>query len=545
MSDLSRRHFLELSGATMLSGASKSLRSATTAAYPNGNLEGELHAAIHRRQNIVCFMPDELRADVLPCYGNAIAKMPNFERFASESVLFEDCHVSYPICGASRCSMLTGWPTSIRGHRSQMYFLRRNEPNLLRYLRRANYDVLWAGKNDALAARTFDDSVTKWNLESEFGRQILPKARSAMRHGDVRPPGPLTFIADSAPVDRRETNDYHIIEAAKSVLSRREADKPFFLFLTLISPHPPYNAPEGFAGLHDPADVTGLLPTDLNNRPKHLERMLQAYGLNKVSSDVYRRIRATYLDKTAYVDWLLGELMEAMERTNHTADTSLFVLSDHGDYAGDFGLVEKWPSGMEGCLTHVPLMARVPGGKAGYRVSEPVQLFDFMATALDLAGTQASHTHFARTLVPQILGAPGDRERVVLTEGGFNTYEPQCYEPVPPRSNWYHDRLHLQIAEPETVSRVAAVRTAEYTFVSRPQGISELYLRKDDPIERHNRFGDASVAEVQRRAEQCLMHWYVNTTGIAPMNRDPRNPPEIVPMPDFPKHTAKRILEGS
>lgn len=43
--------------------------------------------------------------------------------------------------------------------------------------------------------------------------------------------------------------------------------------------------------------------------------------------------------------------MEAVERTNHTNDTVLFGLSDHGDYAGNYGLVEKWPSGLEDPLT--------------------------------------------------------------------------------------------------------------------------------------------------------------------------------------------------
>lgn len=543
MSDLSRRRFLGWSSATLLTGATAPLTGAQTAASSTAGKAAQIDSAIRSRQNIVCFMPDELRADVLSCYGNKIGKMPNFDRLAREGVLFEDCHVAYPICGASRCSMLTGWPTSVRGHRSQMYFLRPDEPNLFRDLRKADYDVFWAGKNDALAARTFDDSVTAWGLDKEFQVDSMPHARSAASRQAIKPPGPLTFISDIPPGDRREGGDYHIIEAAKRVLSRREADRPFFLFLALGSPHPPYNAPEGFAGLHDPADVKNLLPTNLPNRPKHLERMLQAYGLDTVSPDVYRRIRATYLDKTAYVDWLLGELLDAMERTNHAADTSLFVVSDHGDYAGDFGLVEKWPSGMERCLTHVPLIARVPGGKAGHRVAEPVELFDFMATTLELAGTQASHTHFARSLMPQILGGPGDHERGAFTEGGFNTYEAQCFEPVPAKNTWYYDRLHLQIAEPETVSRVAAVRTADYTFVSRPQGISELYLRMDDPQERNNRFGEAAHAAVQHNAEQRLMHWYVNTTGIAPMNRDPRGLAEIVPMPDFAEHTASRILD--
>jgi len=545
MNDFSRRSFLGGSGATLLRGVATPLLAGVAVANPASAVEAQVRSAARSGQNIVCFMPDTVRADVLGCYGNAIARTPNLDQLAREGVLFEECHSAYPICGASRCSMLTGWPTSVRGHRSQMYFLRPDEPNLFRYLRQADYDVFWAGKNDALAALSFDGSVTAWDIQNEGAAPEAAAGRGAgAKQAASRPPGPLTFISAGAPGDRRHTDDYRCIEAATRILSRRETPRPYLLFLATGAPHPPYNAPEGFAGLHSPADVTDLLPTNLPNRPAHLKRMLQTYGLDSVSPDVYRKIRATYLDKTAYVDWLLGQLMESIERTNHKADTSLFVLSDHGDYAGDFGLVEKWPSGMERCLTHVPLIARVPGGKAGHRVEEPVELFDFMATSLELAGTQASHTHFARSLMPQILGSEGDRERGAFTEGGFNTYEPQCFEPAPAKNTWYYDRLHLQIAEPETVSRVAAVRTAQYTFVSRPQGVSELYLRKDDPQERHNRFGEASLTAIQHAAEQRLLHWYVNTTGIAPMDRDPRGFPEIVPMPEFPKDTANRILDA-
>jgi arylsulfatase A-like enzyme len=535
MTDLSRRGFLGGSGAALVSSAVAPLFTGAETQTATGE-QAQPSSAVRARHNLVCFMPDSLRADVLGCYGDRIAKTPNYDQLAREGALFEECHVAYPICGASRCSMLTGWPTSVRGHRSQMYFLRPHEPNLFRYLRGAGYDVFWVGKNDALAARSFDDSVTEWNLQSA--------KQDPSRGGGIKPAGPLTFIGDTAPGNRRQTDDYWSIAAGIEILNRRERPRPFFLFLALGAPHPPYNAPEGFAGLHSPADVTGLIPPNLQDRPLHLKAMLQEYGLDSVSPDVYRKIRADYLDKTAYSDWLLGEVMEAIERTNHKSDTSLFVLSDHGDYGGDFGLVEKWPSGMERCLTHVPLMARVPGGKAGHRIPEPVELFDFMATSLELAGTQATHTHFARSLVPQIFGGEGDRSRGAFTEGGFNTYEPQCFEPVPAKNTWYYDRLHLQIAQPETVSRVAAVRTAEYTFVSRPQGASELYLRKNDPEERHNLFGDESLRAVQNQAAARLLHWYVNTTGIAPMNRDPRGFPEIVPMPDFPERTADQIIDA-
>lgn len=44
------------------------------------------------------------------------------------------------------------------------------------------------------------------------------------------------------------------------------------------------------------------------------------------------------------------------------ARTIVFFSSDHGDFGGDYGLVEKWPGSMADVLTRVPLFARIPGG---------------------------------------------------------------------------------------------------------------------------------------------------------------------------------------
>ena len=82
------------------------------------------------RPNIVLFVPDELRADALACYGNPVVRTPHFDRLAKMGTRFESCHVQFPVCGASRCSLATGWSTSVRGHRSLYYFLKPNEPLL-------------------------------------------------------------------------------------------------------------------------------------------------------------------------------------------------------------------------------------------------------------------------------------------------------------------------------------------------------------------------------------------------------------------------------
>lgn len=542
---VSRRGFLGSSGAAVIAGlatplAAQAGANETTATQAAGAPQRP-HA--NRQSNLILFMPDELRADALACYGNPITRTPNFDKLAHEGTQFENCHVQFPVCGASRCSLLTGWPTSVRGHRSLFYFLRQNEPNMFRYLRQAGYDVFWYGKNDALAAESFHDSVTAWNYPPPPAGKSAPKHRAGTSASAMS--APYTFISEASG-DRTETQDYGHIQQAIRILERRETDRPFCIFLPLLSPHPPYGSPEGFHGMYSPADIHGLRPRNLARRPSYVAGIRKAYGLDDVHEDTFRRVRALYYGMVSYSDWLLGELLEAVERTNHTRDTSVFVLSDHGDYAGDYGLVEKWPSGLEDVLTHVPLIARVPGGAEGKKSEGMVELFDVMATCLDLAETEAHHTHFARSLMPQIHGGAGDPNRAAFSEGGYNLYEPQCFEDNQEIGSLYYPKAHLQVTDPQTISRAAMVRTRDHKLISRPQGQSELYVYKDDPQEIHNRFGDADFAGIQSELQQQLLHWYVNTTGIAPFDKDQRDFPPYYPTPAFPdsiESAVRKIVE--
>jgi choline-sulfatase len=50
-------------------------------------------SAKHSRPNLVLFMPDELRANALACYGNPLAKTPNYDKLAAGGTQFSNCHV--------------------------------------------------------------------------------------------------------------------------------------------------------------------------------------------------------------------------------------------------------------------------------------------------------------------------------------------------------------------------------------------------------------------------------------------------------------------
>jgi arylsulfatase A-like enzyme len=512
---MNRRDFLGLSGASALSnlspGAEVLLAQASSPAA---------HSSLIKRPNLIYFMPDEMRADSLACYGNPVTRTPNFDKLANGGARFTNCHVQYPVCGASRCSMLTGWPTSVRGHRSLFYFLRPEEPNMFRYLRRAGYDVFWFGKNDALAAASFHDSVTRWKEPTGAGEgRAQPQSAT---------PGALSMLVAPSG-SRTQTGDYHNLQSAFEILDRKESDRPFCIFLPLSAPHPPYTVPEDFYRMYSPASLPPLAPPNLPRKPDYHAGIRDLYGLSKLDDATFRQIRAVYYGQVSYSDWLLGELMQKLEQTGRDKDTAVFAMSDHGDYAGDYGLVEKWPSGLEDCLTHVPLIVRAPGGKPGVVAEEMVELYDIMQTSLDLAETPSAHTHFSRTLLPQVSGLQGDPHRAAFAEGGYNEYEPQCFEPLEIVRGFYTGKIRLENEQPKSVSRSAMVRTRTHKLIRRPQGQSELYDLRKDPMETRNLYGESSIGSLQQTLQTQLLDHYVNTTGIAPMDKDSRACPPFYP----------------
>jgi choline-sulfatase len=337
-------------------------------------------------------------------------------------------------------------------------------------------------------------------------------------------------------LDRREFNDYKLLQLAIKVLERREKHRPFCIFLPLVEPHPPYFAPDGFDTMYNPADLPPLAPPGLPRKPSYHEAIRKAYHLDHAADADFRQVRATYYGQVSYADWLLGELLGALERTGHAADTVLVAASDHGDYAGDYGLVEKWPSGLETCLTKVPLIARMPGGVKGHVVNEMTELFDIMATFLDLGKVDARHTHFAKSFVPQLQGASGDSKRAAFTESGYDTFEPQAFEPpVTGPPNIYSAKHDIQNEHPQTVTRAASIATPDYKYIARPGGQSELYDRRKDPLETRNLIDARDHAGVKGELQKRLMDRYISTTGVPPIDRDSRETPEFNLMSDFSK----------
>lgn len=481
--------------------------------------------------NFVFFIPDELRAESVGCYGHPLAPTPTMDRFAAEGTRFAQCHVQHTVCSPSRCSFMTGWYPHVRGHRTLWHLLRPDEPNLLKYLKQAGYHVYWGGKNDLLAPESFAESVTDFRLGDRARRAIPHDNHSAMPPYAFDDPRYYSFLYEPVVEQLEALGDFRNVDGAIELL-RSRPEEPFVIYLPLSFPHCPYWVPPPYHTMFDPTDIPALRPSDLPNKPDFHALIRQTRRLDELDESVMRAVNAVYLGMTAVTDTLLGQLLETLDETGLSDTTAVFVFSDHGDWAGDYGLVEKWPSGLDDTLTRVPFLARVPGMATGHVVEEPIELFDFMPTVLELADIPARHTHFARSLVPQLRGEAGDPERAVFAEGGYDTHEPHCFEGRPDTPPFRQGPEHiyfpkglLQQTHPESVCRSTMIRTATHKMIVRTAGANELYDLRADPRELKNIYGQAQVAPVQHELEGRLLRWYLHTSDVVPLDANPRGLP--------------------
>lgn len=465
--------------------------------------------------NIVYFNPDQMRADFLSCYGNRVARTPHLDSLAGAGVRFEQCHVQHTVCTPSRCSFMTGWYPHVRGHRTLWYPLQPDEPNTLKYLKSAGYEVHWIGKNDLLAQRAFEDSVSALHFP-QGGDSI---SLTALDEGS---PGYRSFLYP--PLEGHNGDWYKVDEAIRFLESRKPSDPPFFLYLPIQFPHCPFTCPEPWYSMYDPDSLAPTRPEELPNKPV-FHRLLREYRrLDSLDSQVLRKARAVYMGMISYVDEMVGRLVDAVRRLSLWDETAFFFFSDHGEWGGDYGLIEKWHGGLDDCLTHVPMIVRTPDCTPGHTVAEPIECFDIMPTTLELAGLEARHTHFGRSMVDQLHGADGDLTRAVFAEGGYDPNERHCYEGVEgwDSGNVYYPKGLLQQEHPESSVRATMIRTRDFKLIHRPNEVCELYDLAADPEETANRYDDSTYGSVRAALERRLLDWYVHTSDVVPHERQLR-----------------------
>lgn len=474
-----------------------------------------------------------MRADTLAHLGNPAAVTPNLDQLArNEGVSFSRAYCQNPVCVPSRCSFMTGLYPHVHGHRTMSHLLRPGETTLLQELKNAGYHVWINGRND-LTASQYDGWSAEHASEIYYGGQAKPApgpVNTTKRTGQYDYShfvGQLKTDADG----RNYTGDDEDVDAAcKKILAWKPGDAPLCIFLGLNYPHPPYQIEEPFYS----AIVRSRLPAriraaDCVGKPK-MESLIRQYQQmdDYVESD-WQELRAVYQAMCLKVDSQFGRLCDALRAAGIYEDSAVFFFSDHGDYAGDYDLVEKAQNCFEDALTRVPFLIKPPQGilvDAGISDSL-VELVDFYATALDFAGVTPGHTQFGRSMRAVLADRSAAVRQYACCEGGrlpgeihCDEYHDQNGQPSNPRDPYWPKKM-AQLDD-EAHAKATMIRDVRYKYVSRILGQDELYDLDSDPGETRNRIDDPALAGEVTRLQTAMLKWLQATTDIVPTDHDRR-----------------------
>ncbi|MFR5876585.1 MAG: sulfatase-like hydrolase/transferase [Eubacterium sp.] len=483
------------------------------------------------RPNILVINPDQMLADVLHHLGCEVAYTPNIDALAADGVSFSNAFCQNPVCAPSRCSFMTGLYPHTNGHRTMDYMLRKGEKNLFQLLKNNDYYVWSSGRGDCLAGQD-----TKWLKECTdkiYNKCGADKITDDGR-GDRNSKRYNSFYRGTVHTDNADgichDNDYQWTVGCEKLIRNVRKGKPFFAFLGLMNPHPPYRAEQKYLDLIDESKIKPRIQSssDSAQKPSMEYAIRKNLGIDGWDEDNFIMLRKTYLAMCARVDDMIGRLVQALKESGQYDNTAIFFFSDHGDFTGDYSLVEKAQNLFPDCLTNVPFIIKPP---KGYEIENGandnlVELIDFYATALDMVQAQTDHSHFGKSLVATMKNKGVPVREFVCCEGGRLMNETHCTEEVETyfgiKADDYEPRISVQQRNTGEHTKAVMIRTKAYKYVMRLYEQDEFYFLKNG--ESINEINNPDYTDIIQKMRMELLKWYMETCDEVPFEQDARFP---------------------
>jgi arylsulfatase A-like enzyme len=265
------------------------------------------------------------------------------------------------------------------------------------------------------------------------------------------------------PLTSPNTQDGFIGLSACSFIEDYNKKEPFYLNVSFVGPHPPYEVPAAFSNT-DPGDTDDPI------------------GEGAQPGNATKRKRAVYDDMITQIDMYVGKMVEALKRIHQLDNTVIIFTADHGDNLGDFGIWDKryfYEQSVE-----VPFFITgkgIPGRdhRVGAVASKAlISSLDIYPTIMDLA-------HI--TQVPPNLG-------------GIN-----LMDIINGKESAFRDAVYSQLGT------LMMIRTAGWKMVFDPEEGGAYYLFNliSDPKELNNLAGVAGYESVTADLTKKLLSFYI------------------------------------
>ena len=408
------------------------------------------------RPNIIFLLADDLRADVLGCYGDRLAKTPHLDALAKRGVRFRHQFVTTSICAVSRASIFLG--QYARRHKINDFATNltaeqfaRSYPGLLKA---AGYRIGFIGKYGV-------------------GNKMPEQAQFDFWKGFG---GQGNYFDKGNPLHMNRRMGDQAIEFLKAC----DKAKPFCLSVSFKCPHAQDRAPREFPP--DPQDEPEFkdtlfpIPKTANDKFFQLlpEPVRKSEGRVRwerrfTTPEKFQEIVRDYYRLVTGMDREIGRIVEELEKLGLAKNTIIVFSADNGFFFGERGLADKWFMYEESirvpCIIVDPRSERQPRGKA---LEQMALNIDFAPTILDYAGVPIPKAMQGKSLRPLVRG-----------------------DEVAWRHDWFYEHHTL----PKIIPPSEGVRTTRWSYLrwmSTEPVAEELYDLTVDPYQERNLLNDAT-----------------------------------------------------
>ncbi len=436
-----------------------------------------------KKPNILLIHSDQHRYDSVGANGHKIVKTPNLDRLAGEGANFSHAFTPCPICSPARASLLKGtWSTTHRcidipnteTFRSAVPEL----PTMSVLLKEAGYLTGYVGKfhrevEGGPTDHGFDEYLGTWPYREWREKQGIPAFE--------RKSGGFGEIDEQCPAEKSVLH-WQADHILRMLDERANQKAPFFLRWDPSEPHLPCCPPKEYADMYPPNEIPPWpsWPDPLENKPRVQKRQKRIWGIEEWPWEKWQPIVSRYFAIITQLDYELGRIIKALESYGCLDDTFIVYTTDHGDYCGGHGQIDKHFA-MYDDITRVPLFIRYPEKIAAGTTSDAfvTQEIDVAKTLLEVAGIEAPESFVGQNLIDIANGKAEPRKDIFSQYFGGET-------------GAYSQRM---------------VRDYRFKYVYNPTAFDEFYDLENDPGEIINLIDDPAMQDEIKRMKRRLWDW--------------------------------------
>tara|TARA_B100000575_G_scaffold40837_1_gene28408 strand:+ start:8977 stop:10320 length:1344 start_codon:yes stop_codon:yes gene_type:complete len=315
------------------------------------------------KPNILLIMSDDQGYHDVSYYGTTDIKTPNIDEIKKNGIRFDNFYANSPVCSPTRASLMTGLypdkagvPGVIRTYKDNNWGFLRNDVLLLpERLNTLNYETALIGKWHLGLESPNTPNERGFDFFHGWLGDMMDDYWDHKRHG-------INYMRlnDKIIEVKGHATDLFTDWSIEYIKSKKNSNKPFFLYLAYNAPHFPVQPPKNY-----------------------LEKVM------KREKDI-DSVRANLVAFIEHMDYGIGRVINSLKETNQFENTLIIFTSDNGGHnpskANNGPLRDGKQSVYEGGLKVPTVISWEKNIKKNISSNKTILTMDLYPTILEIAG---------------------------------------------------------------------------------------------------------------------------------------------------------------